>query len=239
MNLEDFKMFLRASLADHQLSRGERRALSQTLEELKFDPAELDLLRRSAFELVREQLAGVPQSTPAVDWLEDVLKLLGRGAGSPTSPARGPLSEAYFSPGDACRNRISGLFREAKTSADVCVFTITDDRITGAIVDAHRRGVRVRIITDNDKAFDVGSDIEMLQAAGIEIRPDITDHHMHHKFAIFDGALLLNGSYNWTRSAADYNEENIVVTTDPQLRQQFQQMFDKLWEKFGRLLGKG
>ena len=29
------------------------------------------------------------------------------------------------------------------------------------------------------------------------------DGHMHHKFAIFDGERLINGSYNWTRGAAN------------------------------------
>jgi phosphatidylserine/phosphatidylglycerophosphate/cardiolipin synthase-like enzyme len=34
----------------------------------------------------------------------------------------------------------------------------------------------------------------------------------HHKFAIFDGKTLLNGSYDWTRSAFTKNEENVLVT---------------------------
>jgi hypothetical protein len=33
------------------------------------------------------------------------------------------------------------------------VFTITDDRITEEIVDALKRGVAIRIITDNDKSL--------------------------------------------------------------------------------------
>lgn len=238
MSLEQFNLFLRASLADHQLSRGERQALSRTLEELRFAPNDVESIRRDAFELVREQLAGLPQSANALAWLEDVMKLLSRASGVAAATESSPRAEALFSPGDACRNRISALFRQATTSADVCVFTITDDRITESILEAHRRGVRLRIITDNDKSLDIGSDIEQLVAAGIDVRPDITEHHMHHKFAIFDGKLLLNGSYNWTRSAADYNEENIVISADPQLCRQFQEMFDKLWNKFGKLLGR-
>lgn len=41
--------------------------------------------------------------------------------------------------------------------------------------------------------------------------------HMHHKFAIVDGRLLINGSFNWTRQAVLYNQENCIITDNPQL----------------------
>lgn len=69
--------------------------------------------------------------------------------------------------------------------------------------------MRVRIASDNDndKRFDDGSDIARLAALGIEVRLDDTPFHMHHKFAIFDGTSIANGSFNWTRSASSSNHE--------------------------------
>ena len=116
----------------------------------------------------------------------------------------------------------------------MCVFTITDDRIADAMLAAHRRGVRVRVITDNDKALDEGSDAQRLERAGVALRIDQTEHHMHHKFAVFDGERLLTGSYNWTRSAARNNEENLIVTRDPGLVRAFSEEFERLWARFGR-----
>ena len=52
---------------------------------------------------------------------------------------------------------------------------------------------------------------------------------MHHKFAIFDSSRLLNGSYNWTRGAAEQNEENITDTSSPEMIASFQKEFDSLW----------
>ncbi len=43
------------------------------------------------------------------------------------------------------------LLAKASRTADICVFTITDDRVSDAILDAHRRAVAVRIITDDAK----------------------------------------------------------------------------------------
>ena len=56
---------------------------------------------------------------------------------------------------------------------------------------------------------------------------------MHHKFAVFDRKVLLTGSYNWTRSAASENQENLIVTEAPGLVRSFAAEFDKLWAAFG------
>ena len=61
---------------------------------------------------------------------------------------------------------------------------------------------------------------------------DRSEHHMHHKFAIFDKAKLLTGSYNWTRSASLHNDENFLITGDTELLKAFTRMFDKLWRNF-------
>jgi phosphatidylserine/phosphatidylglycerophosphate/cardiolipin synthase-like enzyme len=96
-------------------------------------------------------------------------------------------------------------------------------------VDAHRRGLRVRVVSDDDKALDAGSDLERLRDAGIPVRLDRVPAHMHHKFAVFDRLRLLTGSYNWTRSAAEVNHENVLVSVDPRLVQPFCRAFDDLW----------
>lgn len=160
-------------------------------------------------------------------WVIDTLRLAW-----PTPETKTPAAEAFFSPGEDCLEAIREGFDRARRRADVCVFTITDDRITTAMLEAHRRGVQLRVISDNDKSYDVGSDIERLTRAGIAVRIDRTEHHMHHKFAIFDGEVLLTGSYNWTRSAAQNNEENIVVTREGALVRGFSEEFERLWKRF-------
>ena len=139
---------------------------------------------------------------------------------------------SFFSPDDNCVGKITEMFGAARASVDVCVFTITDNRIVDAMDRAHRRNVQIRVISDDDKAMDAGSDIDRLERMGIPVRVDRSEHHMHHKFAIFDKSKLLTGSYNWTRSASLHNEENFVITTDRDLLKDFTRMFDKLWRDF-------
>lgn len=141
------------------------------------------------------------------------------------------INRAYFSPGNDCLNAIITAIQQAEHAVKICVFTISDDRITAAIRQAHAAGIQVKVLTDNEKLFDKGSDIRELALAGVLIRVDVTQYHMHHKFAIIDNEVLLTGSYNWTRSAANYNHENLLVTNQPALVNAFLTEFDSLWQQ--------
>jgi len=221
---------LRLSLEDGQLNRSERDSFRAWIETSTPDGPKRAVYQSMAFDLAREAIErNAVDHHSALNWLERVVKILTPLA---SAAARPDVSDARFSPQHDCAGRIVQLFDEARRAVDVCVFTITDNRISDAMARAHRRGVNLRVITDNHKSLDDGSDIEQLAAAGIPVRVDKTEYHMHHKFAIFDGTLLLNGSYNWTRSAALYNEENYILTSDARLIGAFAKLFDELWEKF-------
>eukprot|EP00668_Euglena_longa_P006025 GGOE01007139.1.p1 GENE.GGOE01007139.1~~GGOE01007139.1.p1 ORF type:complete len:207 (+),score=61.66 GGOE01007139.1:62-682(+) len=130
--------------------------------------------------------------------------------------------------GDNCRfahkptnlTRLCDQLKAAKTSIDICVFNITCDFITRQIVDAHKRGVHVRIISDDAQAQTKNSDIPELRDAGIPVRTDKSPTHMHHKFCIIDNKVLINGSFNWTVQAVTGNAENVVIHHNPPARLQ-------------------
>jgi phosphatidylserine/phosphatidylglycerophosphate/cardiolipin synthase-like enzyme len=233
MTPQQMEQALRRTLEDTRLSGGEKRALEAVLTDGGADEQQRGAYRHQAFDLARDTLAD-PRARQVLDWLEEVVKVLQRREPDGGTAA----SDACFSPGHDCPARIAGLFHRARQRVDVCVFTITDDRIADALLAAHRRGVALRIITDNDKAFDPGSDVDDLIAAGVPVRIDRTPYHMHHKFAIFDGDQLLNGSYNWTRGAAEHNHENFTITSDRRLVAAFAQTFERLWQELGRQKGR-
>lgn len=220
---------LDATLADDRLSDDERRVLVHTLREASPPEDGLRQLRNRAFDLVRARTAD-PEQLALLKWLEGVVRAIDTGRSPDNVAVR---SQAFFSPGTACLQAINQQLRAARRSVDLCVFTLSDDRITAEVLAAHRRGVSLRFISDNDKEFDRGSDVGQLRAAGIPVAVDRTDAHMHHKFAIFDEQTLLTGSYNWTRGAARYNNENFIVTGDRRLITPFMQTFDRLWSSLG------
>jgi len=227
MKPQEVKAALKQTLEDRKLSRGEKRAMGSLIEVTDPTAQTLANYRSMAFDLAREEMTD-GHSKEVIEWLEDVNKLFLPSSGGDEKQ----VAEAYFSPGEDCLNKLTGLLRSARQTVDVCVFTITDNRITDALVDAHKRGVQLRIITDNDKSEDLGSDVERLENMGLPLRMDKTRHHMHHKFAIFDGGILLSGSYNWTRSATMNNQENILLTNENRLISPFSDTFEKLWYQF-------
>ena len=145
---------------------------------------------------------------------------------------------AFFSPGDDCLQAILESINSAEHTLKICVFTISDNRITEAILLAHKRGIDLKLLTDNEKLFDKGSDIRELATKGVTVRIDMSRNHMHHKFAIIDDKAVLTGSYNWTRSAANYNHENILITNNPVITASYCKEFDKLWNGMETYEGK-
>ena len=226
MDASEIDDILTATLADRQLTRSERRALQAVLDDRRASEAVLALFRSRAFALARESVTDA-RARQVISWLEETVQAL-----LPTRRVpEGSRTEAHFSPGDGPLRAIVKLIEEARGSIDVCVFTVTDDRLSRALVNAHQRGVRVRVVSDDEKALDLGSDLQRLQDAGLPVRLDRAESHMHHKFALFDGRLLLTGSYNWTRGAARDNEENFVVTGDGRLLTAFGRCFERLWDR--------
>lgn len=215
------------SFQDHVMSRKERSALNSTMKDLILTDNEKSVVRAKLFDLARAEMND--SNYPfIISWLEEVSKLLIKSHSSEPSAQTG----SYFSPGEDCRNAICSFIKNTSTSLKICVFTISDDIIGKEILAAHKRGVLVQIVTDDEKQYDRGSDIYRFREKGIEVKCDNSTAHMHHKFAISDSKSLLTGSYNWTRSAATSNQENILITNDQSAIGAFKKEFTRLWQQF-------
>lgn len=163
----------------------------------------------------------------ALFWLQNCFDLIGQYKFS--------MHKVYFSPGTDILESISGLLKQAKESLDICVFTITDERLANDIFHCHENGVRVRIITDDNKMYDHGSAIKGFKNAGIPVKIDHSRYHMHHKFGIIDSKVVFTGSFNWTYTATNHNQENLLVTTNYDINKQYKEQFELLWNEMYKL----
>jgi len=200
-----------------------KREIKKKLMHLKRD--DINYLQKCTFDLYRKyQISG--SNMLLTDCLEKIVNTFNSVKNTEIEVVTG----VYFSAVDDCTEKLIEFIKSSKEVLLICVFTISDDRISQHIAAQHRKGVKVKIITDNEKQFDAGSDVMRLSESGIEVRIDKTVNHMHHKFAISDHKSILTGSYNWTRSASEFNDENFIILSDEFAINRYRAEFERLWK---------
>jgi phosphatidylserine/phosphatidylglycerophosphate/cardiolipin synthase-like enzyme len=85
-------------------------------------------------------------------------------------------------------------------------------------------------VFEREQAVAAGSDVRRLQQAGLDVRLDNRDGNLHHKLLLIDGRVVATGSYNFTRSAEQANDENVVIFDDPAAAAVLQAEFQRLYE---------
>jgi len=130
---------------------------------------------------------------------------------------------------------VIGFIRRTTQTLDVMVYSLTHPVIAQELLSLHQRGVRVRVVVDRLQASSRYSKADLIGYAGIEVRIEKQQGAMHHKVAICDIDVrgknaVLSGSFNWTISAAERNEENAIIIRNKSDCLKAQEEFDRLWE---------
>ena len=142
-------------------------------------------------------------------------------------------TEVYFSLSDNPQKIIIKNINQAQAFINIAMYVFTDREIVIPLAKAQERGVKVRVYLDQDQVDDQYSQSRFLVQKGVKVRISTNNYIMHHKFAVIDNRLLLTGSYNWTFSANNRNDENMMVIDDPEIIARYQNQFKKLWfEKY-------
>ncbi|KAI9475856.1 MAG: hypothetical protein EXX96DRAFT_601716 [Benjaminiella poitrasii] len=160
-------------------------------------------------------------------------KELGISSSALSVLSNGYFARAFFFPSKDSFNAFMSVLNSATKTIDICVFAFTDDDVANALIAAKKRGVSIKIITDNQQAAGKGADAKRLQEAhNIPFKTDRSSGYMHNKFAIIDSTTLINGSFNWSKGARFKNRENVLITNIPICIKEFQKQFNALWEEF-------
>ena len=135
----------------------------------------------------------------------------------------------YFSLSDNPQKAIIKNINQAQAFINIAMYIFTDKEIALPLIKARERGVKVRLYLDQDQVDYKYSQSRFLVQKGIKTRISTNNYIMHNKFAIIDNRILLTGSYNWTFSANNRNDENLLVIDDPEIIEIFQNQFINLW----------
>lgn len=139
-----------------------------------------------------------------------------------TSPDASPMEAALV-----------GLIDGAEATVDAAIYELRRVRLTDALLAAVARGVRVRVVADDEQADGAPADraqYDRLRAAGIPVHPDLkTSSLQHNKFMVVDGRQVWTGSVNWTDSGMTYNQENALELRSPQIAAAYLREFEEMF----------
>ncbi|HJT22019.1 MAG TPA: phospholipase D-like domain-containing protein [Nitrospira sp.] len=146
-------------------------------------------------------------------------------------PAHSATVEVYYAPEDQPLDRVVALYGQAKRYIYVSVYGITSPRAVEGLVAAKKRGLDVRVITDQERMQDPKqrSAVHTLTLAGIPVRINQHDGLMHMKQTVIDDEVNTSGSMNHTTSGNRYNDERLDVVTDHRISINAREKFLSMW----------
>ncbi len=155
--------------------------------------------------------------------------------------AEGAGAAEFFSPDENLERLDVEQLNRARRSIDIAMYAFTDKYIAEQLLGLAGRGVIVRIYRDRSQfedeqrkagSRDSESTAEMFRGqANLHLRVKHSRELMHLKAYLVDGALLRDGSANWSPSGLKRQDNNARFTTDPAQIKAFQQMFEQMWSR--------
>lgn len=142
-----------------------------------------------------------------------------------------PNITVAFSPNGGATQAVVDAIGEAQHSVRMGAYFFTSKPIAQALVEAHLRGVQVRVILDKSQATHSYSGATFLANNGIPTRIDRQHSIFHNKTLVMDGRTVVTGSFNFTKAAQNNNAENVIVLRNyPEIARQYAANWQLHWD---------
>lgn len=145
---------------------------------------------------------------------------------------------------------VKKAIEEAKSDIHMVMYLVSLDpydksspvyELVNALIDAHKRGVKVKVILDQSADFVEGRNankseptdknawsFKTLKKAGVDVRYDDPVVYTHAKAIVIDGEIVIVGSANWSYPALTKNFESNTLIRSKELAAKFIQSFEKI-----------
>jgi phosphatidylserine/phosphatidylglycerophosphate/cardiolipin synthase-like enzyme len=132
-----------------------------------------------------------------------------------------PTWEVYFSPHGGCTDAIVRELNKAKSTILIQAYPFTSAPIAKALLNAHKRGVKIEVILDKSQRTQKYSSATFFYNQGIPVKIDAQHAIAHNKVMVIDGETVITGSFNFTKAAEETNAENLLVIRDKKLAERY------------------
>ncbi len=166
----------------------------------------------------------------AANYTAEFEEMFLNGSFGPTSPSNTPhrhltldgtLIETYFAPEDEVMKQVIRTVARAEQSVRFLAYSFTDPALGAAIRERAAAGVLVEGVFESRGVASSYSQFTALKDAGLLVWRDGNPALMHHKVIVIDAATVILGSFNFTGSADQQNDENLLVIHDREIAAQF------------------
>ena len=136
----------------------------------------------------------------------------------------------YFSPRGGCTEAVVEALGRARSTVLVQAYSFTSAPIAKALVEAHRRGVKVVVVLDRSQRTEKYSSATFVRNEGIPCFIDAQHAIAHNKVMVIDGLTVITGSFNFTKAAEDNNAENLLLIQDTQMAVKYAKNWEVHWQ---------
>ena len=151
---------------------------------------------------------------------------------NPSLMIDGTPVEIYFSPDDGVAAQLLALIQAARESIYFLAYSFTADDLGQAIRQRAADGLTVAGVMDDDQVNNnQGTEFDPFVQAGLDVLRDGNAGSMHHKLIIIDGKIVITGSYNFSASAEERNDENVVIMFSPDVAAIYMEEFHQVYDQ--------
>jgi phosphatidylserine/phosphatidylglycerophosphate/cardiolipin synthase-like enzyme len=151
---------------------------------------------------------------------------------NPNLTIEGTQVETLFSPDDGVEQYLYALLESAQESIYFMAFSFTSDPLGELIRAKSAAGLTVVGVMDEEQVkSNIGTEYDPFKHAGLDVYVDGNEGQMHHKTMIIDEEVVITGSYNFTRSAEERNDENLIAVYNEQIAGFFLKEFQRVYQQ--------
>ena len=140
-----------------------------------------------------------------------------------------PVQVIFTSEDGALEQAIIPIVETAQKSIRFLAFSFTDYPLAEAMINRANDGVDVAGVFEKVGSETEFAELRTLHCAGVPVRQDGNPSFLHHKLIVVDDRIVITGSLNFSTSAEESNDENVIIVDNPDIAKLYVQEFDRVW----------
>jgi phosphatidylserine/phosphatidylglycerophosphate/cardiolipin synthase-like enzyme len=122
---------------------------------------------------------------------------------------------------------LAAAIDQARLTVDVAAYSLNLWSIRNALINAHKRGLVVRMVVESDNMD--SQEVQQIKDSGIPVVDDQQEGLMHNKFVIIDRSEVWTGSMNFTTGGAYRDNNNLIAIWSDKVAEDFTREFEEMF----------